>query len=77
MNTQVTVGIFKLGPIHASVIYQFPWIRWIHWNSVLFREKSNKRLVSLFLQSKIWDINDPVDEIVATSVHKCSIIIFV
>ena len=23
--------IFKLSPIYASVIYQFPWIRWIQW----------------------------------------------
>ena len=27
--------IIKLSPIHALVIYQFPWI---HWNPVLFRE---------------------------------------
>ena len=42
MKTQVTVRIliFRLSPIHASVIYQFPWIRWIHWNPVLFRENS-------------------------------------
>ena len=31
----------KLSLIHVSVIYQFPWIRWIHWNPVLFRENSN------------------------------------
>ena len=35
-----TVIIFKFNPIHASVIYQFTWIRWIHWNPVLFRENS-------------------------------------
>ena len=23
--------IFKLNPIHASVIYQIPWIHWIQW----------------------------------------------
>ena len=32
--------IFKLNPIHASVIYQIPWMRWIHWTSKLFRENS-------------------------------------
>ena len=36
MKTHATVRIFKFSPIHASVIYQFPWIRWIHWNPVLF-----------------------------------------
>ena len=24
--------------IHASVTYQMPWIRWIHWISLIFRE---------------------------------------
>ena len=29
--THVRDRIFKLIPIHASVIYQIPWIRWIQW----------------------------------------------
>ena len=28
-KTQVSERIFKLSPIHASVIYQIPWIHWI------------------------------------------------
>ena len=28
-------NIFKLTPIHATVIYQIPWICWIHWFAVL------------------------------------------
>ena len=39
-KTQVPERIFKLSPIHASVIYQIPWIRWIHWISDLFGENS-------------------------------------
>ena len=35
-----TERIFKLSPIHASVIYPIPWICWIHWISHLFRENS-------------------------------------
>ena len=34
-KTQVTKQIFKFSPIHASVIYQIPWI---HWISDPFRE---------------------------------------
>ena len=30
-KTHVKDRIFKLSPIHGSVIYQIPWIRWIHW----------------------------------------------
>ena len=29
-KTQVEEGILKLSPIHALVIFQIPWIRWIH-----------------------------------------------
>ena len=36
-KTHVWDGIFKLSPIHASVIYQ---IRWIQWIPVPFRENS-------------------------------------
>ena len=36
-ETHVRDRIFKLIPIHASVIYQFPWIRWIHWIQWKFR----------------------------------------
>ena len=36
--------IFKLSPIHASVIYQISWICWIHWIHVQFRENSNVKL---------------------------------
>ena len=31
-KTRVRGVVFKFSPIHASVIYQIPWIRWIHWN---------------------------------------------
>ena len=39
-RTQVAKRTFKLSPIHASVIYQIPSIRRIHWISDLFRENS-------------------------------------
>ena len=32
---------FKLIPVHASVIYQIPWIHWIHRISVPFRKNSS------------------------------------
>ena len=37
-KSHVTERIFKLTPIQASGIYQFPWV---HWISVPFRENSN------------------------------------
>ena len=37
-KAQITKRIFKLIPIHASVIYRIPWNHWIHWISVPFRE---------------------------------------
>ena len=33
-------SIFKLSPIHASVIHQIPWNRWIYWISYPFKENS-------------------------------------
>ena len=44
-KTHVTDGIFKLTPIHASVIYLILWIRWNHriqsnWSSSSFRKNS-------------------------------------
>ena len=39
-KTHVRDRIFKLSPIHASVIYQIPWIRWIQWIPVPFRKNS-------------------------------------
>ena len=30
-KTQITDRILKVTPIHASVINQMPWVRWIHW----------------------------------------------
>ena len=30
-KTQLSVRIFKMTPIHASVIYQIGLIYWIHW----------------------------------------------
>ena len=42
-KTHVRYRIFKLTPIHASVINQIPWICWIHWISVPFRENSNQK----------------------------------
>ena len=33
-------SIFKLSAIHASVTYQFSWIRWIQWSPLLFRENA-------------------------------------
>ena len=41
-KTQVGERIFKLSPIHASVIYQIPCVHWIHWISDPFRENSNE-----------------------------------
>ena len=39
-KTHVRDRIFTLSLIHASVIYQFPWIRWIQWIPVPFKENS-------------------------------------
>ena len=43
-KTCVRDRIFKLNPIHASIIYQIPWIRWNHWTQwegrILLRESS-------------------------------------
>ena len=33
-------GIFKLSSIHALVIFLIPWVRWIPWISIQFRENS-------------------------------------
>ena len=41
-KTQVRDGIFKLSPIHASVMYQIPWIHWNHLISDPFRENSDE-----------------------------------
>ena len=38
--THVRDRYFKLTPMHASAIYQIPWIHWIHWISVPFLENS-------------------------------------
>ena len=46
-KTHVRDRIFKLSPIHASVIYQIPWIRWIHWIPAPFRENSIVSMVML------------------------------
>ena len=46
-KTLVAERIFKLSPIHVSVIYQIPWI---HWISDPFRENSN---VLVFLAGQI------------------------
>ena len=54
METQVTVRIFKLSPIHASVIPQFPWIHWIHWNPVRFREHSIDHYSVHFYLTNLW-----------------------
>ena len=40
-KTQGADRIFKLNLVHASTIYQIPWIRWIHLISDPFRENSN------------------------------------
>ena len=40
-TTHVKDRTIKLTLVYASVIYQFPWICWIHWNPVLFRENPN------------------------------------
>ena len=39
-KTQVAERIFKLTPVHATVIYQILWIRWIPWISYPLREYS-------------------------------------
>ena len=43
-KTHVTDRIFKLSPVHASMIYQICWIQWI---SVLFRE-------NIIITANIW-----------------------
>ena len=56
-KTHVAERIFKLSPIHASVIYQ---IDWIHWISDPFRKNSNELLDTIRLNSKetTWDITE-------------------
>ena len=52
---QVADTIFKLTPIHVSVIYHIPWIRWIHWISDLFTSRKNSNtltILSVQLMSK-------------------------
>ena len=39
---RLTEGIFKLTVIHASMIYQIRWTRWIHGISLRFRENCNE-----------------------------------
>ena len=39
-QTHVRNRIFKMTPILASLIYQIPWIRWMQWIPVPFRENS-------------------------------------
>ena len=39
-TTQVARRTLKFSLIHALVIYQIPWICWIHWISDQFRENS-------------------------------------
>ena len=39
-TTQVARRILKFSLIHALVIYQIPWICWIHWISYPFSENS-------------------------------------
>ena len=70
-KTHVRERIFKLSPIHALVIYQIPWIRWIHQISDPFRENSiehyrfacflpsNKRHTNKWLKHTITDHSTP------------------
>ena len=39
-KTHVKDRTFNLTPINISVIYQITGIRWVHWNSIPFRENS-------------------------------------
>ena len=48
-KTHVRDRIFKLSSIHASVIYQIPWIRWIQWNPVVLRENKDDEQNSYIL----------------------------
>ena len=45
-KTQVAEMIFKLHPIHPSVIYQIPWM---HWISYPFRENSDISVFQSYL----------------------------
>ena len=51
-KTQVKDRIFKLTPIHASVIYQIPCIRWIHWKFCSFRKNS---IEPVFVSLRYWE----------------------
>ena len=46
-KTPMRDRIFKLSPIHGSVIYLIPWIRWIQWIPVTFRENSTNFVVKV------------------------------
>ena len=54
-KTHVKDRIFKLSPIHSSMIYQFPWIRWIHWIAVLFRKNSIVLYLFIILPRSLWE----------------------
>ena len=44
------MGSLKLSPIHASVIYEIPWICLIQWIPVPFRENSTEAWIGVNLK---------------------------
>ena len=57
-KTHATDRIFKLSPIYASVIYQIPWSRWIHWKFYFISEKLNDAFVLLCLDDRVRNDSD-------------------
>ena len=60
-KTNVRDGIFKLSPIHASVICQILWIRWIQWIPVTFRKNSTGIFSSCKQQMSVKALNRSKD----------------
>ena len=55
-KTHVRDRILKLIPIHASVIYQIPWIHWIQWKFCSFRKKT---LSCRWKHQRSWHVFNP------------------
>ena len=51
-----TQKIFKLIPIHASVIHQIPWIRWIQWKFcfLLGKPHFSSWISTHFTEMQLW-----------------------
>ena len=51
-KTQATESIFKMTPIHDSVIYQIPWFCWIQWKAPIDLRKTP--LLLTWEETKYW-----------------------